>query len=62
MPDEIFPLTGEPRFCEHCFPPHVTTDYYITDLGVECRDAYELRIARESRRDPTPRRPEDKAT
>ena len=44
-------ITG-PMICTACPEPHPTTDFYFVvrpEKGVECRPAYEARIARETR-------------
>lgn len=61
MPKETAIPPRPERLCQKCDTPHGTTDYYVTHLGVECAEAYELRIVREARQEPLPRRIEDKA-
>jgi hypothetical protein len=44
------------RLCTHCPTPHVTGDFYVIDErghpchgDVECREAHEIRVPRETR-------------
>lgn len=44
-----------PRICTSCYEPHITTDWYMIEYGhkqrgeIECRDAHEDRVRRETR-------------
>lgn len=58
-----------PRICTSCPEPHETTDWYvIVERGpkqrgkVECREAHELRIRRETRREASDKRAEDQSS
>lgn len=49
-----------PRICMSCFEPHITTDWYVVNEyrhphrgDVECAEAHEDRIRRETRPDET---------
>ena len=48
-----------PRTCNKCDPPHETTDYYVTHIGIECAVSYENRMRREACQEPAPRRESD---
>ena len=45
-----------PRICTSCDQPHITTDWYVINEhrhphrgDIECADAHELRVLRETR-------------